>query len=911
MDNLDRCLKDFAVSSDGWFKENGQMVKSHYDFIKKFFDKDNLKKLTWESIQELGDYIHAFNSLALAKTRALGKPNHDLSHYINTFTYFAHGGGAIEERINNIEDDTKYNIKYFGPAVWSELAGNYFSDEFILMNSRDKEAFGYLGLSYSESSNVPLGTRLANFSNSLENFRAKYNSIVGSKFDIPINLQIDQFFSYVYVNYVDRDLKNNSKYWLAGTYWRGDSNEDKTNDFIDNGVWLNGFTENSGDPSIEMVKKVKSGDLIALKGSSTKGENRSISFTKIKAIGEVQENFGDGVKLKVKWTYTGPAFDLDGYGYRKTFERARPEHIEAIFKRDLSVKQTLSDETFHEIVKSLEPNKYKFFLDLLREVIANFGLKHSDTRIVFSSKRKKLSFTVGQRYCLSIVSVEQNVTEIGIITSSSVSSDSERFDGKTEAYFTYFSDLNELSKFKANCLEAIANELERTTTSGFYKHDDKIFRNYVFGVESLSSNIGKNMKLINELNSLNTILYGPPGTGKTYKLLQFQEHFESNSNNNKDRMVSWIQELGWWEVVAATLIDINKPVTVPVLFEHEFIQTKIKQSANKTPKNTIWGMLQAHTVRESKTVNYKERQEPLVVEKTTDSLWQLVGDWKNELDDLVKAVALIRNDDAVEVEKYYSVVTFHQSYSYEEFVEGIRPERSPDGSGISYQVKDGVFKLICQRAEANPDNNYALFIDEINRGNISKIFGELITLIEPDKRKGAEHEVSVTLPYSGKQFSVPKNLYIIGTMNSVDRSIALVDMALRRRFNFVSIKPNPELINPPIIETVNIRSIFEKLNSKIAVILGSEYQIGHSYFMGERANSLSALKRTWFGSVLPLLQEYLFDDWDKLEALVKEFVIKRDVKELENLALPKFSYGSFVESNINDAQFKELLRKLE
>lgn len=409
--------------------------------------------------------------------------------------------------------------------------------------------------------------------------------------------------------------------------------------------------------------------------------------------------------------------------------------------------------------------------------------------------------------------------------------------------------------------------------------------------------------------SKNTIFWGPPGTGKTFTLIEHQKSF-TDATSSSDRIFTWVQDLGWWDVIAAAMLDIGKPVLVPDLFDHEFIQAKAKQSANKTPKNTIWGLLQLHTIKESKTVNFEKRQEPLVVDKLSDSKWQLVGDWEEQLSDLIEEVASIRKPSKDGYSQRYEMVTFHQSYSYEEFVEGIRPEISPDGSGVSYQVKDGIFKRICQRASENADKNYAIFIDEINRGNISKIFGELITLIEEDKRIGAPHEVQITLPYSGQRFGVPSNLYIIGTMNSVDRSIALVDMALRRRFDFVAIRPNSSLISDDVIKEFSVKRVFEKLNDKIAVILGTEYQIGHSYFMGKNANSIPALKRTWFGSILPLLQEYLFDDWDKLSALVEGFVKDTAVEGLDNLSLPKMSFGSFVENNISDEEFVNLMSKL-
>ena len=131
-------------------------------------------------------------------------------------------------------------------------------------------------------------------------------------------------------------------------------------------------------------------------------------------------------------------------------------------------------------------------------------------------------------------------------------------------------------------------------------------------------------------------------------------------------------------------------------------------------------------------------------------------------------------------------MTFHQSYGYEDFIEGIKPTIT--NGNISYEVASGVFKKFCEAACIRPTENFVFIIDEINRGNISKIFGELITLIEDDKRE----EISVTLPYSQEEFTVPRNVYIIGTMNTADRSIALIDTALRRRFGFIEMMPRPE-----------------------------------------------------------------------------------------------------------------------
>jgi len=194
-------------------------------------------------------------------------------------------------------------------------------------------------------------------------------------------------------------------------------------------------------------------------------------------------------------------------------------------------------------------------------------------------------------------------------------------------------------------------------------------------------------------------------------------------------------------------------------------------------------------------------------------------------------------------------ITFHQSFGYEDFIEGFRPDE--DGE---IKLRNGVFKDLCENAKNDLKKNYYLVIDEINRGNISKIFGELITLIEEDKRDS----LHVTLPYSKEEFSIPSNIYIIGTMNSTDKSIALIDIALRRRFTFVHMVPNPELVKYD-----NAKKLMIKLNEK----LDSEYQIGHSYFMNIKDER--DLVFTCKYKIKPLLEEYFYGNEKELSEILE------------------------------------------
>jgi 5-methylcytosine-specific restriction protein B len=165
--------------------------------------------------------------------------------------------------------------------------------------------------------------------------------------------------------------------------------------------------------------------------------------------------------------------------------------------------------------------------------------------------------------------------------------------------------------------------------------------------------------------------------------------------------------------------------------------------------------------------------------------------------------------------------------------------------------------------------NRVFIIDEINRGNISKIFGELITLIESSKRLGASEQLHARLPYSGQNFGVPDNVYIIGTMNTADRSIALIDSALRRRFSFVEMQPDSTILEGVQVENVDIAKMLDTINKRITVLLDREHTIGHSYLLPLRKSAtIETLAEIFENSIVPLLQEYFYDDYEKIQLVL-------------------------------------------
>ncbi|MBS6056446.1 MAG: AAA family ATPase [Stenotrophomonas maltophilia] len=379
----------------------------------------------------------------------------------------------------------------------------------------------------------------------------------------------------------------------------------------------------------------------------------------------------------------------------------------------------------------------------------------------------------------------------------------------------------------------------------------------------------------------NLIFFGPPGTGKTFKLQQKMKEYTSHAvATDRDAWLdSRLESLNWMQVITLVLLDLGKRAKVRQMTEHEWFQRKaLLNGRSSNFSQTAWATLQSFTIPGSTTVAYKGRREPAVFDKTADSEWFLVESQLEQVDELLSLYAeLKQGPKSAEAIQRFAVVTFHQSYGYEEFIEGIRA-RSDESGNISYPIEPGIFMRLCQRANADPAHRYAIFIDEINRGNISKIFGELISLIEVDKRAGMSNAMSLQLSYSGEHFSVPANVDIIGAMNTADRSLALMDTALRRRFDFVEMMPDLSLLSGTKVKGIELEPLLKKLNSRIEALYDREHTLGHAFFMpvknaldaGDEEAAFKQLKIAFQKKIIPLLQEYFFDDWNKIRLVLAD-----------------------------------------
>lgn len=388
----------------------------------------------------------------------------------------------------------------------------------------------------------------------------------------------------------------------------------------------------------------------------------------------------------------------------------------------------------------------------------------------------------------------------------------------------------------------------------------------------------------------NKILYGPPGTGKTYSISNYKKELISGQSLSQETVN--FNSLSWRDAILLAMKKAGYPAIKLGAFSRlevleEFGNTKMSKNAQQTITKTII------TNADEKSTNVASRTGLDYFTKDDSDNWAVTENGKVAAEEIGSYVA---ETPVADSEYFVKVVTFHQSYGYEDFIEGIYAE-TEDGK-INYRVKDGVFKAFCKNAKENPEQNFLFVIDEINRGNISKIFGELITLIEPSKRLGAEEALSVVLPYSGETFGVPQNVHLLGTMNTADRSIAMMDTALRRRFEFIEKMPNSQLVKDKVgsIEGIDVSLILETLNERIEYLYDRDHTLGHAFFLS--ISTLEELQSVIETKVIPLLQEYFYDDYDKIKAILN------DTRGIYIKEKPRFS-GLF------NSQFNDLVSGFE
>ncbi|EAI3126678.1 AAA family ATPase [Campylobacter coli] len=471
--------------------------------------------------------------------------------------------------------------------------------------------------------------------------------------------------------------------------------------------------------------------------------------------------------------------------------------------------------------------------------------------------------------------------------------------------------------------------------------NEKIYKEQHFENEKILSE--------NQNLSLNQILYGPPGTGKTYHTIDkaleiLGENLESRDEkkakfdeyvkNGQIVFITFHQSYGYEEFVEGIKPMMNNEANSQEI-QYEIKDGIFKDICNRALENYENSNLNTEELREKIELREKvekflnrllETNEP--IGKTKGGNFFINSFNNNTIE--IYSEDVERFDGVFKLSLSTFITLLKSNIEFNSAVEMFKKVFDRDYADRTHTYyfnlvnkfkeyeKQAVLKTEDNKISSNSLNSYIIIIDEINRGNVSKIFGELITLIEPSKRIGESEELKVTLPYSGKKFGVPKNVYILGTMNTADRSITSLDTALRRRFEFVEMIPDVSKLSDNC-EGVDLQKLLEAINTRIEYLLDREKTIGHAFFIG--VENLEDLKKVFQNKIIPLLQEYFYNDYALISAVLNDngmiYKDKEDdkylqkIKNLDNVDSDKVIY-KFSDSKVwNENTFIKIYKNDE
>ena len=508
--------------------------------------------------------------------------------------------------------------------------------------------------------------------------------------------------------------------------------------------------------------------------------------------------------------------------------------------------------------------EYYSFLDL---IIERFGLQAEDKRLVFNlSNKNQIVFTIGQRY-VWITGANEEGFKFEVISEKPINNDSDNYEGSLMAYWNKFNNISDVLNQQQTIFSAIEKELNRTQISGFLKYNKEELEKMAFDADFRKEALDqlKTITITDEsmknadktpVIPLNQILFGAPGTGKTYHTKKMAVEI-INGKKERDRK------------------EINKEYE-ELIKAGQIVFTTFHQSLSY--EDFIEG-IKPETIDGNVTYEVKDGifksicKNAFSKEITSDNFevvyQKLLDEIDNSVDNKLVLETLVHAKEFTIYKNSKNNIRFHSNTekAYEAVIKKevlehyLKTGEALDWAPYTKSVANYIIeKYNYIQNEAIEPKKHVLIIDEINRGNVSAIFGELITLLEEDKRKGNPEHTEAVLPYSGNKFSVPNNVYIIGTMNTADRSVEALDTALRRRFSFVEMQPNPEVLSE--VENVDLSKLLETINKRIEVLIDKDHQIGHSYFIG--IQDIEDLKRTFKDKIIPLLEEYFYGDFGKI-----------------------------------------------
>lgn len=730
--------------------------------------------------------------------------------------------------------------------------------------------------------------------------------------------------------------------------------------------------------------------------------------------------------------------------YRVFYEKPQWNDLNLIVQNLLFVTYSSGLKgIYNGILKGFKKENLIEYFNYLDELIQEFNIKKGTQKCVFNVSGTQINFTIGQKYVWCLDSANGGLFKI--ISQGQFGLKSEKFNSSTNSYLNHIKDLSLLNEKQNDIDNAISNVIDKTVRSGYLKFNDPFIERMVFEKDFRSLILGVDFSAYNKdiqywIFQGNPKYYDVVGALNADVLTNWKVGAHKNIIKKGDKVILWLTgENSGCYGLGITISDVAKlemtqeessfyktdydpnEDRVGLKITHKFSSKPILWKGIKD--NLILSNLKVGNQGTNFTATKEQYDEILRISQLNQNkmnhplnqiLFGCPGSGKTYSTKKL-AVEIIEDrkftntkEDRAEIIKLYDqyteknqikFTTFHQSLSYEDFIEGIKPKTVNDQ--VIYEIENGIFNKISQKAQDNwlnsqteendelsfedalsklqdewvEDNdikfplktkgneftitgfneknlnfrkasggtahtlsfntmkelyygkrnhtnvgigiyypaiierlrsyegdskpskkldNYVLIMDEINRGNISSIFGELITLIEDDKRLGSTEKIEVNLPYSKESFGVPPNLYLIGTMNTADRSVESLDTALRRRFSFTEMKSDPEVIrtaheNGGIIQespNINLIELLDTINKRIELLVDKDHQIGHSYFIG--VNTLSDLKVTFKNKIIPLLEEYFFGDFGKIGLVLGDQFVETNSAQDNKKILTKF-----------------------